>query len=416
MRIRIESSTISGSIRAPRSKSHAIRLVFSSLISPVEIEDLPHSEDVAASIRAVEALGVRVRGSRFEMDGIPSIRVERIYVGGSATTLRMLIPIVSVIGGRIYIEGDQTLRRRPLDAIVEAIRGRGVHITSTRVPVLVEGKLDGNWIEIRGSESSQYISGYMVAFCLKGGGEIFLEPPIVSKSYIYLTQEVLREFGCYVEVKGDRVTISGVDTHRGVIRKRVEGDYALSSFYAVSALVAGGSLEILDLPPPKGYFGDHSIVEIYREMGAHSIYTEGRWEVRSTDSYRAIHVDIEDTPDLGPSIAPLAAVSRGVTRIYGAERLRIKESDRVAAIVNVLGRFGVEARYSGGAIEIEGRPSRVIGPAVVECGGDHRVAMMAASLALRAGGAIDGAQCVNKSNPGFWRDLVSIGGRLGIEG
>ncbi|MEM1610576.1 MAG: 3-phosphoshikimate 1-carboxyvinyltransferase [Sulfolobales archaeon] len=414
MKVYLERSKVSGRLKAPRSKSHAIRLIFSSLLSPVEIEDLPLSDDVRAAIRAVEALGVRINGARFETKDMPRIVNERIYVGGSATTLRILIPIITVIGGRVYIDGDHTLRRRPLDAIVEATRDRGVNISSTRLPIVVEGRLDSNWIRIRGSESSQYISGYMIAFCLKGYGDIYIDPPIVSKSYIYLTRDVLRDFGCNTMIDIDKISVERVEKP-SIVKRKVEGDYALSSFYVTSALITGGSIEIYDLPQPRDYFGDHSIVEIYRSMGAYSRYIDGSWHAEASDEYNAISVDIEDAPDLGPSIAPVAAMANGITRIGGVERLRIKESNRIETIINTLRSFNIRASYREGFLEIEGQRNIDLKEVIIDCGGDHRIAMMASTLALKIGGVIENAECVNKSNPSFWNDLRLIGGVLRIE-
>lgn len=414
MKVYLERSKVSGRLKAPRSKSHAIRLIFSSLLSPVEIEDLPLSDDVRAAIRAVEALGVRISGTRFETKDMPRIVNERIYVGGSATTLRILIPIITVIGGRVYIDGDYTLRRRPLDAIVEATRDRGVNISSTKLPIVVEGRLDDNWVKIKGSESSQYISGYMIAFCLKGYGDIYIDPPIVSKSYIYLTRDVLRDFGCNTTIDINKISVERVENPR-IVKRKVEGDYALSSFYVASALVTGGSIEIYDLPQPRDYFGDHSIMEIYRSMGAYSEYTDGSWHAKANDEYSAISINIEDAPDLGPSIAPVAAMANGITRIGGVERLRIKESNRIETIINTLKSFNIRASYREGFLEIEGQRNIDLKEVIIDCGGDHRIAMMASALVLKIGGVIENAECVNKSNPSFWNDLRLIGGVLRIE-
>ncbi|MEM0438529.1 MAG: 3-phosphoshikimate 1-carboxyvinyltransferase [Sulfolobales archaeon] len=415
MKVRVERSIITGAVRAPRSKSHAIRLIFASLLSPVEIIDLPRSDDVDAAIRAVKALGVSVNNNIFGLVGNASIKNENIYLGGSATSLRILIPVIAVIGGKVNIDGDHSLRRRPLNAIVQALSGRGVKISSNRLPATVEGRLDDTWIRIAGWESSQYISGFMIAFCLSGSGKIYIEPPIVSRSYIYLTKEVLMDFGCYSEISGNTIEVERKEKIR-FVRAKVEGDYALASFYAASALTTGGRLEILDLPEPKQYIGDHLIVEIYRNMGAESIYVDKTWIVSASSQYRAVDVDIEDIPDLGLSIAPLAAISNGVTRIKGAGRLKIKESDRIASIISVLDSFGVRAWTNNDSeIFIEGRSNNNVKPAEISCMNDHRVAMMATPLALKAGGTIYGAECVNKSNPRFWEDLVSIGGRVRIE-
>jgi 3-phosphoshikimate 1-carboxyvinyltransferase len=414
MRVYIDKSKIYGIIRAPRSKSHAIRLVFSSLLSPVEIIDLPYSEDVLASIRAVEALGVKVNGARFELKGKPKIMTERIYVGGSATVLRILIPIITVIGGRVHIDGDHTLRKRPLNAIVDALKDRGVYISSSSVPVTIEGKLNDNWIKIKGSESSQYISGYMIAFSISGYGEIYIDPPMVSKSYIYLTRDVLRDFGCNVSIYDNKIIVTRIEKP-SLIKKRVEGDYALSSFYAASAIATGGAIRIYDLPQPKNYFGDHSIVDIYRSFGAYSEYSEGCWYAEAGKEYRAIDINIDEAPDLGPSIAPIAGIAYGITKISGVKRLKIKESNRIETIIDTLKNFGIKSNYREDILEIEGQPYKDLKKAFIDCRSDHRIAMMASVLALRAGGIIENAECVNKSNPNFWIDLKSLGGVIKIE-
>ncbi|MEM1873665.1 MAG: 3-phosphoshikimate 1-carboxyvinyltransferase [Acidilobaceae archaeon] len=417
MRAFIEPSVVRGVLTAPRSKSHAIRLIMASLIAPTEIEGIQLSGDVEAALRVVEAFGARVElvGDRARVTPPQSIpREVRVHVGGSATTLRIALAIAATLGVSFEVDGDETLRRRPLDALREALADTGVRFSNSRLPLRVEGRLADSRVEIRGSESSQYITGFMIAFCMLGNGEISVVPPLVSKSYVYMTSEVLSLFGCSTRISETKVEVARTFSPR-IVKERVWGDYALASFYAVSALTTGGSLTILDLPEPRSYFGDHSIVKIYERMGAVSEYSSGSWRVESRSEYEAVAEDFEDAPDLPLSVAPLAALARGCSELSGVSRLAIKESDRVRAVAHVLRSFGVDVEYTGGALRICGSAEKLKQQVSVQSFKDHRVAMMAAALALRVGGVVEEADSVNKSNPRFWSDLASVGGRIRLE-
>ncbi len=408
MRIGIEKSRVSGSIGAPQSKSYAIRLIFASLITHVELYNLVYSEDIKAAIDAVTSLGIVHENGRFRRIGGIKIIRDYVNVGGSATVLRMLIPIVCVIGGRITIDGDETLRKRPIKAVIEALTDRGVKIYGKDLPITIEGRLREPYIEIRGDESSQYISGFMYAFTISGGGTIIIKPPISSKSYIYLTADILRKLGVGVRLSENRIDI-GVEERLLPYMGEVPGDYLLSSFYVASALLTNGEIAVHGLPQPADFFGDHSIVDIYRSMGAISFYMNNTWFAKAVDSYRAIDIDVDEAPDLAPSIASLAAVANGKSVIRGVRRLRIKESDRILTISSSLESFGINTEVSSNTIGIYGNePIK----GFVKCPNDHRIAMMVTPIALRVGGVIDMAECVNKSNPNFWRDIEHLGGRI----
>lgn len=178
----IKPSKIQGKIKAPQSKSFGIRLVLYSLIKESKLENLIPSDDVNVAINVVKQFGVSVNGNHFKLEGklkVPSY----LYFGGSATTLRMTIPIISVLGGETVIDGDDSLRKRPLTAIIKALQG-SVNFSSQNLPTRISGKLKENYVRIDGSESSQYISGFIYAFSMIGGGEIEIIPPISSATFI----------------------------------------------------------------------------------------------------------------------------------------------------------------------------------------------------------------------------------------
>ena len=410
MRVVIKSSKVGGALKAPQSKSYAIRLIFSSLLTNVELYNLTRCGDVVDAINAVSVFGVRAEGQRFKPPEKLALHKDYVYIDASATVLRMFIPVAAVIGGKILIDGGSSLRRRPIRAVVEALSEKGVRFSRDSIPTVMEGRLKDNYIEIYGGESSQYISGFMIAFSIVGGGTIKVRPPVASKSYIYLTAEVLKTLGVNVDVYENRVEVD-VSDRLNSYRGEVPGDYLLASFYVAAALLTGGSIKVYGLPKPGEYFGMHSIVDIYRDMGAYSIYSNGVWYAEASENYKAIKVDIDQDPDIAPSIAALASIAQGETVLENVSRLAIKESNRVETIINTLKSFSIKAEFDGSNIHIYGgEPQR----GCSSCFNDHRIGMMFASIAVRCGGELEGAECVNKSNPSFWRDLKFLGAKIEV--
>ncbi|MCG2888636.1 MAG: 3-phosphoshikimate 1-carboxyvinyltransferase [Sulfolobales archaeon] len=408
MEVSVGPSRVEGRVEAPPSKSWGIRTIFYSLINRVTLSEVPNSDDIAAAINAVKALGVKVEGGSFEFEE-PSSR-GYAFVGGSATTLRMLLPVAMVLGVELEVDGDESLRRRPLNEIVKLARRHGLEVTSERLPLKIKGELKEEEVEISGAESSQYVSGFMFAFAVRGHGRIRVLPPVSSKSYIMMTAELLTSQGVRVEIERDDVW--EITIARGNPRPyegKVRGDFALASFYAIASSVTGGRIEISGLYDPPSYFGDHSVVNLMAEAGVKSAVQNGTW-IAEGEPERGLRVNVDDAPDLAVSIAALAPFARTETVIEGVERLRIKESDRITTIISTLKAFGGRARYDGRLV-IE--PNR-LREGVIECPNDHRIAMLAAVLALTAGGKVLKAECVNKSNPRFWDDLKGLGARITI--
>ena len=408
MEVSVGPSRVEGRVEAPPSKSWGIRTIFYSLIDRVTLSEVPNSDDIAAAINAVKALGVKVEDGNFEFEE-PSSR-GYAFVGGSATTLRILLPVAMVLGVELEVDGDESLRRRPLSEIVKLVRRHGLEVTSERLPLKIKGKLKEEEVEISGAESSQYVSGFMFAFAVRGHGRIRVLPPVSSKSYIMMTAELLTSQGARVEI--DRDDVWEITVTRGNPRPyegKVRGDFALASFYAIASSVTGGRIEISGLYDPPSYFGDHSVVNLMAEAGVKSAVRNGTW-IAGGKPERGLRVNVDDAPDLAVSIAALAPFARTETVIEGVERLRIKESDRITTIISTLKAFGGEARYDGRLV-IE--PSR-LREGVIECPNDHRIAMLAAVLALTAGGKVLKAECVNKSNPRFWDDLRGLGAKITI--
>ena len=403
----IKKSRISGNVRAPASKSHAIRLVLYSLIHDVNVQGLPDSSDVAMAVDFVGRLGIIRRENSFRRHrGALKHRAD-LYFGGSGTTLRMALPLLAYLGGEFTIDGDRTLRARPIKDEVRALSEAGISFSSDSIPLRMSGRAVAHHVTIKGSESSQSISGLIFALLMNGGGRIDIVPPIVSRHYIDLTCSILKSLGADITFSGNVVRINGGEMKE--YSGRVPGDYLLSSFYAAAAYATGGDIRISGLPEQESWWGDHSIVGVLQESGVKSSFQDGTWHVASSDSGNGIAMDTSQSPDMAVSIAAFAPFLLGRTTISGTEGLKSKESNRILTITGTLSAFGVSVSANG-SITIHGQPS--MENPVLDAAGDHRIAMLASVLSLHAGGRIRDADCVSKSNSGFFRDLAAMGGDI----
>ena len=259
----------------------------------------------------------------------------------------------------------------------------------------VEGRLQNGRFELPGDVSSQFITGLMYALpLLDGDSEIMLTTPLESRGYVDMTLDALAQFGIQVEpVKGGWHIPGGQTYHP--LEAAVESDYSQAAFYYAAQLL-GNTVEIQGLNPDSAQ-GDAAILAFHNVL-------KGAGEVE---------LDVSQCPDLVPPLAVMAALRAGeTTRIVGAARLRIKESDRLDTVTTQLNRLGADIIQGPDSLTIHGVDG-LTGGTVSGCN-DHRIAMMLAIAATRAKDCvtITGAQCVAKSYPNFWEDYVALGGRI----
>ncbi|MGC8570455.1 MAG: 3-phosphoshikimate 1-carboxyvinyltransferase [Caldivirga sp.] len=411
MIVKISKSVVSGSVEAPRSKSWAIRLILLSAISSEEtvIRGVPDSDDAEAALRMAEALGSMVIKQGDYIRVVPNSRQCGGYVnvGGSGTVMRLGVALAALCRNPVTIDGDETLRRRPVRELLESLRSLGVNVLGNSLPVTISGPVKGDYVEIRGDLTSQYVSGLMM-LGLVSGITVRIIGELVSRQYVELTRRIIEESGCSVRTSGDVIVVNQCTPRIGV--SNVPGDYALSGFYAALSLTTGGSVTVTGLPRPLGY-GDDSLVNILSKMGARSVFSNGNWTIEGEGALRGIVVDLKDSPDLAPVLASIAPFAVGETMIMGVRHLAFKESNRLATISESLRAFGVNASYGEDFLRVSGS---VTHGALVTCPSDHRIAMMSSVIGAGSDGEtiIHNAECVNKSNRLFWRDLGRLGVRL----
>jgi 3-phosphoshikimate 1-carboxyvinyltransferase len=438
MKATISKNIIKGSVSVPSSKSMTIRALMcaalcageSEIIHPLVSDDT----NTAAAILTKVGTVIRKEGDVWKVTG-GKFRIvhEDLNCGESATTLRFMTAICSLIPGPHRLVGGPSLSKRPIGSLVDALKKLGVKISTEKLgvpPVIVEGgTFRGGETEIPGNVSSQFISALLLVspFSPKGVS-IKLTTALTSRPYILMTLWCLKQFGIIIKREGSRFII---------LRQRyvptsikIENDWSSASYFLALGAVSdeGVLIQNLNLASLQG---DRVIIDILRNMGA-KVAVTGTNVTVSHSQLKGIHADLSDCIDLLPTIAMLAAAAKGNTELTGIQRARIKESNRVAAVREGLAKLGFTVIEDENRLIIAGKdilrkpteddleeaaekaPADVsTGPVVISSRGDHRVAMAFSVLgAVLDNIVIDDAECVSKTFPTFWNEFKKVGGQV----
>lgn len=410
MRVRVYPGVPRGCVRPPCSKSAAHRAFFCALGAEGEsrIGGLDMSEDIAATIDVISALGggVQLLGDTAVVRGErPRGQKVEIDCRQSASTLRFAIPMALARGQDVTFTGQGRLMQRPLETYQSLCRRYGFGFDLSVGRLRVNGAMTSGNYRLEGLSSSQFVSGMMMALgSLEGSSEIvFGVSP--STPYINLTGGIMSAFGAEPRFGSGGVIVGGGYKKTDIT---VEADWSQGAVWACLGAVCGDITCLgLDMDSLQG---DRSIAPRLAAMDA---CVDGlRF---AAGSLEAADFDCTDHPDLAPVAAACGCFSRGRTRLLNTSRLTVKESDRAAAIVGLINQMGGRCEDMGDAITVY--PQRPKGDVTVDCGGDHRIAMMAAVLACGAEKptVINQAESVGKSYPMFWRHLQSLGIRVDID-
>ena len=400
MDLRITPHKLSGTVQVPASKSMAHRAIICAALSGgiSYITGVTFSKDIYATLSVMEALGAhyQIEGDGISLSGInaPAAKATADCCE-SGSTLRFLIPVAAALGTTTTFLGQGRLPERPITPYLHELPPKGVtfDVTGT-MPFTITGTLQPGRFELEGDISSQFITGLLFALpLLAGDSDIIMTSPLQSRPYADMTIDCMAKFGVTVTETAEGYHIPGNQTYQAC-DVRVEGDFSQAAFfYAANAI---GNEVILENIPEKTSQGDRKIVEILADM----------WYNKNEQ----LLVDASDIPDLVPIMAVAASLAPRNTRIYGAERLRIKESDRLETTAALINTLGGKVTITPDGLEIT--PVSTFHGGTVDSAGDHRIAMCAAIAATRADGdvIIRGAQCVEKSYPAFFEDYQSLGG------
>lgn len=414
--IELFPSVLKGEIKAPPSKSLSHRaLICASLAQGYStISNIVYSEDILATIDALELLGAKFdkQEDKLIVKGTKRIKSpsKAINCNESGSTLRFLIPLFSLSNKKISFTGNSSLIKRP-QSVYEKIfkEDNNLFIVQNNI-ILVKGSVKAREYHIKGNVSSQFFSGLMFALpLLEEDSTIIIDGNLESKSYIDLTIQTLEEFGIDIQEIENGYFIEGNQSYKPQ-NYYVEGDYSQAAFFLVGGIL-NGILKVTDLDY-ESFQGDKAIIEVIKTMNGKVIYTENGFITESSSTKGTI-VDLANFPDLGPIISLLGSLSKGQTKIINAGRLRIKESDRIETTVKTLKALGADIESTKDEIIIQGKEA-LQGGVTVDSYNDHRIAMMvsiAASL-CKEKVTLTNAYAINKSYPRFYDDYISVGGNI----
>lgn len=394
MKVTVLPFTARGEVVAPPSKSMAHRaLICGALTRKSTIRNVAYSKDIEATLRCLQAMGATVLcdGDTVTIGGLDPYAIPagaRLDCGESGSTLRFLIPLCLLANQPITLVGSGRLMERPLDVYRRICQEQGIAFERADGAITVCGRLRAGAYSVVGDVSSQFITGLLLALSLmKEDTSLLVTGKFESESYVNLTVEAQKAFGVTVDREENAFFVSGGQTYDGT-DYTVEGDCSNAAFLDAFNLV-GGSVKVLGLSGESAQ-GDGVYQDFYRAFSA-----EDRC------------FDLSDCPDLGPVMFALAAALGGAEFI-GTARLRIKESDRVAAMVEELAKFGIGATVDDNTVCIHGGVLKK--PDCDLCGhNDHRIVMALSLLCALVGGTIDGAEAVAKSYPDYFSVIRSLG-------
>lgn len=409
---------LKGDIVIPPSKSLSHRgIIAAGLAEGVsQVSNVIDSKDIQVTLACMKNLGAEIEAvdNGYRIAGIGkcmklSGSVFDCHESGS--TLRFMIPIAMQSEQEVTFVGTGKLVTRPLQPYFDIFNRLGTAYTYDQgLPLRVKGPLKAGRYELPGNVSSQFITGLLYALpLLEGDSEIVVTSPLESKGYVDLTLDVLSKYGISVKNQENQsYIISGSQSYKAR-DYRVEGDFSQVAFWLVAGLI-NGDIHCMDMSLDS-LQGDREVLEIIRRMkGAITASDHGIHAVKSQT--QATVIDGSQCPDIIPVLAVLAAVTPGETHIVHAERLRIKECDRLKAITTELNKLGAQVTELADGLVIQGVDQLRGG--TVQGWNDHRIvmSMAVASLACNAPVIIEGCEAINKSYPHFFEDFKQLGGKI----
>ena len=391
MDITIRPKKLRGAVKAIPSKSQAHRLLICAAFAdnPTEIFCPQTNEDITATANCLEALGAKIqyKDDKYRVQPVAAVpRTAMLPCGESGSTLRFIVPIVGALGVDATFVLAGRLPKRPLSPLWEEMERMGCSLSRpTENTIRCTGKLQSGEYTIPGNISSQYISGLMFALpVLPGESTINITGKLESAPYVQMTQAALSQFG----IRTDDFRLSGTQTPHSPAVVSVEGDWSNAAFFLAAARM-GSSVTVTGLDK-RSFQGDRAVTALLHKLDD------------------ACVISAADVPDLIPILAVAAASKKGAT-FTDISRLRLKESDRVETVCQMLRQFGCMTQTTENTLTVY--PAKFTG-GTVDSAADHRIAMAAAIAATVATGPVTilGADCVSKSYPAFWDVYKELGG------
>jgi 3-phosphoshikimate 1-carboxyvinyltransferase len=407
----VEPSEVRGQLKAPSSKSMTQRAIAAALLSDGQsiIHNPSYCDDSLAAMSIAVGLGARVEplANMLKITGTGILKESKLNCGESGLAIRMFSPVAALYPAEITMIGANSLKKRPMPMIEEALKQLGVKCTSSGgfLPITIQGPIVGGHCEIDGSLSSQLLTGLLMALPLATRDSEIKVNNLKSKPYIDMTLEILRSYGITIHNTGYNIFNIPGNQKYAPHDYTVEGDWSGGAFLLVAGAI-NGQLTINGLRSDS-LQSDMAIIRALKQADAQMMISENQIDI-SRSELKAFEFDATESPDLFPPLVALASFCSGVSTIKGVSRLIYKESDRGVALKEEFGKMNISIDINDDLMSVTGgRPSG----ARVESHEDHRIAMAVAVASLGASGRvyIRDSQCVAKSYPGFFDDLRHLG-------
>jgi 3-phosphoshikimate 1-carboxyvinyltransferase len=411
----IRRSEIRGTTDAPSSKSAMQRAVAASLLASgtSHLTNISDSDDAVASIGIAEVLGASIykvedglliTGGFNPVDNI-------IDCGEAGLSARLFSPLAALHDMEITITGKGSLLKRPVGMMESTLAELGVIVKTKNgfLPIKVKGPLKGGTATVDGSVSSQFLSGLLMALPVAKDNSVLIVKDLKSKPYIDLTIGILNRFGINLENEDYKTfVIKGNQKYKST-DYYVESDWSGAAFLLVLGALSG-EVRVSGLDN-KSVQADRMIIEGLVRAGADLVIKNGIVIVRKSN-LKGFEFNVSECPDLAPPLVALASRCEGTTVLSGTERLRSKESDRGGTLAQEFNKLGVKVVNKNSSLEITG--TKNMKGTEVSSHNDHRIAMALAVAATTSSGqtVIDGAECIDKSYPGFYKDCRALGANI----
>ena len=417
MKLRSSKSILGGEILIPASKSHTIRAVsIAAVAHGVSVLRNPLiSADALSSLAGAREMGAEIEvGKDWIIKGVsgkPLATCRLIDVGNSGTTLRIQTALCALANHPVKFDGDKSIRTRPMFPLLSALEKLGVGVlesTHGKCPFLIQGPMKGGKTTVNGI-SSQFLTALLIACPLaEEDSEITVED-LHEKPYVEMTLDWLRKMNIQFEQKGlDWFYIKGKQ-HYDAFDRMIPADFSSSAFSACAAAITGSEVLIRGLDFAD-HQGDKALFPYLEKMGVALKYTsEGVWV--KGDKLTGIDIDMNDTPDALPALAVTGCFASGTTRLLNVAQARLKECDRIAAMVTELSNMGARVEELKDGMVIHQSP---LTGADVHGYDDHRIVMALAVAGLAAEGEtfVDTAEAIEVTYPSFVEDMKGIGANI----
>lgn len=402
MDCKIIPSFLKGKINIPSSKSYCHRYILNAALCKGKslLSNITFSKDIFATLDGIKSLGAdyKICGNNVEISGILLENKSSIVdCNESGSTLRFLIPILTVLKNSVMLTGKERLFERPLTPYLDIFDENNISYELGKTYIKIDGTFKNKKFILPGDVSSQFVTGMIYAgVLLNEDVEICISSYLESKPYVDMTLKALKDFG--IDIKNNNYNSFFISKGQKFKEHNIsiEGDYSQGAFFLVGNFL-GNDITLNNLNN-NSIQGDKKIVEIieeYKKSGN-------------------LKTDVSQIPDLVPILSVAAALRDGETLIYGAKRLRLKESDRLEAITNALKNLGADISEGEDYLKIKGK--EYLDGGVIDSVNDHRIAMACAIASTRCKNCviIKDSKCVEKSYPNFWKDFAKLGGKISI--